>query len=574
LAPAPPPCGKKGEKVFKEIPLTDIVPSPLNPRRSFSGDKFDELCASIKQKGVIEPIIVREIPSKKGIPGHYEIVAGERRFKASCAVKLETIPAIVRELSDDEAYDDFMLVENLQRDDLTELEEATSFKAWTGRHGEGAVKDLAEKVGIRPGYIRGRIEVLSLPKKILAAWEKGELAYGHLAQILRIPDERARLEVFAEVMREGYSVAKLRAEIDDDVVPLAAALFNTAKCASCPSNSTVQKTLFDIEASGKAVCMKSSCFAGKQGGWLNEHWPETDLAKSTKTPGFIFADEWGRRGYNRQNEFGSYRGNTTAKKCFSCINLRTIIELTGERDKYRGPIVCLGDRACFLKVCNAGEAAARATTQAAKKKAVAAGNAPRVSWHGEYFRNRFFKKRVPEILKGLQAENEKAKTVLLMCLAHANQEARSVLRKVLGLKDEFGADKNLFSKFLALPYEKIEPIFRDAVKAMFIEGQDVGDWSGLGSTNRRLIADFLGVDLAKEFSVDEEYLAKKTKNELLAFGKKSGVFADPKVIKYLAEKMKGLAPEKLKKSELIDVFLKSGVDLVGKVPAEILKVEK
>ena len=152
--------------MFELIPLTEIVPSSMNPRKDFSGPEFDQLCASINSVVVIEPIIVRRLNGKKG---PFEIVAGERRFKASVKLGLPTIPAVVRELSDEAAYD-FMLIENLQRADLTELEEAQSFKAWADKHkGDGAVKELGEKTGIRPPYIRTRIAALTLPKPVLEA---------------------------------------------------------------------------------------------------------------------------------------------------------------------------------------------------------------------------------------------------------------------------------------------------------------------------------------------------------------------------------------------------------------------
>lgn len=131
---------------FCEIELTKICPNPKNPRRHYDARKLEELTASVKSKGVIEPIIVR--PLKKG-KAQYEIVAGERRFRAAAAAGLATIPAIVRELTDDDAYD-FMLIENLQRDDLTEREEAESFKGYIGRHGEDAIAALAGKTGISP----------------------------------------------------------------------------------------------------------------------------------------------------------------------------------------------------------------------------------------------------------------------------------------------------------------------------------------------------------------------------------------------------------------------------------------
>lgn len=322
------------------------------------------------------------------------------------------------------------------------------------------------------------------------------------------------------------------------------------------------------------MCLNPSCFKENQGAWLKEHWLETEIAKKDRTRGFRFNQDVS---YNQKEEFYGYDGTKPAKKCLECDNFVTLIEVTDartERGYNEDRIVCVGDKKCFRGVQVASRQAGQAATGSEKKKAVEAGNAPRVAWHGEYFRNVFFRKRVPEILACLKPEDEKVKTLLVMCLAHANSAAKGALRKALGMKaDTWDESKATFPKLLALPYAKVAPIFRAVIKAVFLEGQNVGEWGGFGSTNRRLMAEFLGVDLAKEWAADAEYLQKKTRNELLAFGKKSGIFAAGVVKEYLTQtlKKKTGAFESCKKSELVDVFLKSSVRLVGRAPAEILK---
>src|SRR4030042_6681013 len=157
---------KKQVCEFLELPLVEIGSTPRNPRKGFAGPKFDELVASVKEKGVIEPIIVRPV-SLAGMK--YQIVAGERRFRAAEKASHETIPAIIRQLDDGQAFD-FMLIENLQREDLTAFEEAEGFRLYVGRHGEKGVAELAEKTGISARYVRRRLAVLGRPATILAAW--------------------------------------------------------------------------------------------------------------------------------------------------------------------------------------------------------------------------------------------------------------------------------------------------------------------------------------------------------------------------------------------------------------------
>jgi len=143
------------DQTYQEVELSKIVSNPWNPRKTFSGPKFDELADSVRAKGVIEPILLRPLES-----GTMEIVAGERRYRALCQVAQENggleaarIPAMVREFSDDEAFE-IMTIENLQREDLTELEEAQSFQTYLNRKGKDALPELAERTGINPRYIR------------------------------------------------------------------------------------------------------------------------------------------------------------------------------------------------------------------------------------------------------------------------------------------------------------------------------------------------------------------------------------------------------------------------------------
>lgn len=141
---------------YQDVELSRIKANPMNPRKHFGGPKDDELVASIRSKGVLQPIVIR--PKGKD----FELVAGERRWRAASAVAKEngglagtTIPAMVRELTDDEAFD-VMTIENLQREDLSEREEAEGFKAYLDRKGEDALPDLSSRTGIDPRYIRRR----------------------------------------------------------------------------------------------------------------------------------------------------------------------------------------------------------------------------------------------------------------------------------------------------------------------------------------------------------------------------------------------------------------------------------
>jgi len=561
---------------FQEIPLSHITPSPLNPRKSFSKDKLDELAASITQKGVIEPIIVRTVKDyiRSGKKWPYEIVAGERRYRASVAAGLAAIPAIVRELTDDEAYD-FMLVENLQRDDLTEREEAESFKAYIGRHGEEAIASLAEKTGITPGYIRGRARVLELPAKVLKAWEEGKVVFGHLQQLLRV--SRTKKEFLEETIRWllaaraggcSPSVRDLAEYIDRDSPALSGALFDKAAlCKGCSANSAVQKSLFGIESKG-VLCMNSVCFKKHQAEFLDQHWKETEIAKKNGTNGFRFREDIG---YNSTHNFWTHL--PPGKKCATCPKFVTIINLVGRVEE---EMACAGEQSCFNAVTN---------PRSAKEKAKGERDpeAPRAAWHGIYFRDKFLRSRLADILDK-EAENPDAGRAARLCLyalLKSSREGRIAAGAALGMKPRESwqvPGKALDLKIIKeLPAPGVLQNMIRAAKAVILEGQvaTYGGHSdmGVGGLERVMVADFLGVDLAKEYAVDKDYLEKKTKAEICKFIREMGLSKEKRVEEYWRKTFKiGWGNfESLKKTELIKLILKSGVDLVGKVPAEILK---
>lgn len=558
---------------YQDVNLSEISPNPRNPRKSFAGPEFDELVASIREKGVIEPIVVRPV-SKKKTP--FEIVVGERRFRASVIVAADdnrlrpgahTIPAIIRELDDSQAFD-FMLIENLQREDLTEAEEAESFKAYVGKHGEGGILELGQKTGISPRYIRRRMAVLALPEYALTAWKKGQLGYGHLEQLLRVKESPEFKQFFKVAMEKDWragqtTIEELKRTIDGQGPALKLAYFPITPegCQACPKNSMVQRDLFGIDDAQKSRCLDPACFKKKQNDWLLGHWEESPLHKKYGTNGFRFRD---KVGYNDHETPRHYF--PPDEKCKACAHFLTIIEATGE--------VPTGDeQECFNKACLRSRASKMHGEDSTREKKERKPGEPRVSWHGEYFRDLFFKKRVPEALATFDPDGEKIKTLLLVAALHGNRAAQDAIGKMLKLKDWYEAEK-LHAKILGLPFAEVKPLIAEAVKTIVMEGQHVGNYTGFGVTNRFAAARFLGIDVGKEWAMTDEYLQKKTKAEIMMIGKKLKIFSDAKAKAYLAKNLKGRGVEKLKKGELVDLVLKSGVELTGKVPDEILRAPK
>jgi len=191
LLPAP----EGGERLLK-IPLALIEVGPLQPRRRFDEAALRELADSIREKGLLQPVLVR--PKGDG----YELVAGERRFRAAQMAGLAEVPAIVREL-DDQAALELALVENLQREDLSPREEAEGY----ARLAEMGLshEEIARRVGKSRSAVTNALRLLQLPEEVLRALDEGRISAGHARALLMLPEEK-RLWGLREILQRGLSV--------------------------------------------------------------------------------------------------------------------------------------------------------------------------------------------------------------------------------------------------------------------------------------------------------------------------------------------------------------------------------
>lgn len=180
------------------LKLADIVPQEDQPRSVFDEDTIDELAASIKEHGVLQPIIVRPIDGK------YVIVAGERRYRAAKKLGLETIPAVIRELTDGEAAS-VALVENIQREDLTAIEEAKAYKKLMEMHNLKQ-EELAKQLGKAQSTIANKIRLLNLPETVQQAVLDRKITERHARALLRLKDEKQQLYVLKRIMERELTV--------------------------------------------------------------------------------------------------------------------------------------------------------------------------------------------------------------------------------------------------------------------------------------------------------------------------------------------------------------------------------
>ena len=184
------------------ISITDIQKNPYQPRKEFDGEKLHELAQSIKENGVIQPIIVRQSP----VIG-YEILAGERRYRASRLAGLTSIPAVVKQLSDQEMMVQ-SIIENLQRENLNPIEEARAYESLVEKGFTHA--EIADKMGKSRPYISNSIRLLSLPEQILSEVENGKLSQAHARSLVGLNKEQQDY-FFQRIIEEDISVRKLEA---------------------------------------------------------------------------------------------------------------------------------------------------------------------------------------------------------------------------------------------------------------------------------------------------------------------------------------------------------------------------
>ena len=546
---------------FKHIPLGKLEPSPFNPRQNFEGSRFDELVESIRQVGVLEPILVRPKGKK------FEIVAGHRRFEASKQAAngsgdKATIPALVREMDDTTAFD-VQTIENIHREDLSELEEAKAFKAYIDKHLEGGadrgdvIRELADRTGIRPDYIRRRSMVLDLPEKALQMWADGSLKYGHLEQLLRVRSEEKVLEYLEEMETETWrrwTVGDLHANIDSDSMELTKAQFDTSGCETCQSNSSVQKTLFGMEEDDGVRCLDAECFRRKLTEWLNENWGQSDVQKKGKTNGFRFFQDV------NYNEFTGFYGRTP-KACKSCQSFVALLREDGTAFYERA---CVGDRSCYNKMTADPDSNNGSGSTTGKKK----------DWHGTYFRQRFFQEQLPLRISEKEPQSPEVNSMLLVSLVASNRDIHApfAVRHMGADPNDEDIQTGWYSIDTADVFRVVEEMTpQEVAEELRTVATEIVGHKSFNKEARRLVAEKLaGIDLQKDFAINEEYLKKKTKPEILEIGESLGVFEMDAATEYLAGTLKRKSFKACKKSELVKVFLESGIDLTGLVPAEIL----
>jgi ParB/RepB/Spo0J family partition protein len=189
------------------VPIDHIEPNPQQPRLAFNQVTLDELAASIREHGVLQPILVRPIG-----PNRYQLIAGERRWRSSRLAGLDSIPALIEEIDDDTALE-ISIIENLQREDISPLDEAAMYDRMVTEHGY-SIRKLADKLGKDKGYVENRLRLADAPDEVreLVSLRKDTLS--HAYELMKVDDPKKRRRLAEQVARGELTLIKLRDKIE------------------------------------------------------------------------------------------------------------------------------------------------------------------------------------------------------------------------------------------------------------------------------------------------------------------------------------------------------------------------
>lgn len=232
----------EGSSSINEVPLKQIYANPDQPRREFDEERLQELADSIREIGIIQPITLRKIKENE-----YQIIAGERRFRAATIANLETIPAYIR-TADDENVMEMALIENIQREDLNAMEVALACQNLLEVYSM-TQEQLSTRIGKKRATVANYIRLLRLPAEIQVALKDKLIDMGHARALLAIDDPIKQLALFHELRKFGYSVRK----VEERVKQINEATDTISKKATT-SRKSIDVKLTDIL--GTSVCVK------------------------------------------------------------------------------------------------------------------------------------------------------------------------------------------------------------------------------------------------------------------------------------------------------------------------------
>lgn len=221
----------------RRVPVEFLRPNPRNPRKRFTEEELEDLSNSVREKGIVQPILVRSVP---GEANHYEIIAGERRWRAAQIAGLHDVPIVVLEVSDREALE-LAIIENVQRSDLNALEEAAGYETLIANYGYSQ-SDLAKIIGKSRSHIANTLRLLKLPGEIREALHDGRLTAGHARALLSVDDPVAAAK---RIIEKGLTVRDAEAMAQEDAAEAGRAPKKKARAEKDSDTLALEKELTD-----------------------------------------------------------------------------------------------------------------------------------------------------------------------------------------------------------------------------------------------------------------------------------------------------------------------------------------
>lgn len=571
------------EMAYQEIPLSAItVREAFNPRRHFDEAAMGSLTASIRSEGVIQPITVRPLGD-----GAYEVVAGERRFRACKEAGLDAIPAVVRVLTDEQALA-LAVIENAEREDISMAEEArVAHRAVSAC--EGSREEAAVLLGWTVKRIDSRLALLHANESVLGALERREIHFGVAQLLAQVPPE-TQDGTLEKVIEQGITAEQLKAKLGEFSRELAHARFDTTDCQGCPFNSSTQKSLFEFTV-GAGRCSNHACWEDKTEAHIaavktatEETFPvvflDRERADSERTmlqkdgSHGVGADQYEAcRGCRFYGALVSTRpgeaGAVTEGVCFNVSCNREKVaehqaELSRAATDNQAAIVDAGGNAAPSSTPASNKSGTdRASSGSAKKKANA-GNPKRVREAIEAF----IRQQAGAEGAGNTVVQSSLAVYGLVALAGDASDGAGDVRKLLGVKDGNGVyrGKDLLPALLAATEEqRSQAVTR-------LTGYLLGEANIAHFTTHDWLAMAKGVlghverDLRPHFVIDEAFLRTHTKAGIESLMREAGFdrwYDEQHGDKAFARLAKG------KNDDFISAIVKSGFDFAGFVPAAV-----
>lgn len=498
--------------VYQLIDIGKIQPSKLNYRKTFNAKAQEELTESIKSKGVLQPISVRPLKGN----GSFEIVIGSRRYCGAKDAGLKQIPCMVKELSDAEALE-IQVIENSQREDVNPMEEAMGFKRLI-EMGKHTHETLAKKLGKSLSYVFGRLSLAKLPEEVQKAVLGEKISLGHALILTRLRHPSEQKEMLQAIIQQEMSVREAAGSLDDFENDINKAVFDTAACEKCPYLSRNQAVLFpELKKSGE--CMDKGCFFAKTRDFYKA------ITEEKKKEGFkIFTDAKEVEGLIKKYvricppESSEYyeKPKKYKSECMKCKENHAYFIYEKDSNYYRKSIefgeICL-DKKCL-------DAMNRTKTQDSNIQNSNEGSgriSPHtIAAHARACRDRFLRANFPAKVEA--SEVLQKRFTIYHVLATYNSffldEGQEGFMK--GLNPSFNKNKNKYSVgqdviygFVAwIPAARLD----EALKRILVIAIQWADEDVL----LRMTPE-AGIDMAKDFGPDEEFLNSKTKDELMKF---------------------------------------------------------